>query len=164
MRNGKVHRHIQNKRRKIMKTQDKKEGVPNCACGSRHWPKPLVVGNVMFQECPDCGRFASASATVEVDLKEKCDPVNHPKHYTSHPSGIECIQITRHMRFNLGNATKYIWRADLESRSEERCRGGLEESDLVSGRRDQVENGKPRSGDERRVVLYFLGLPFLGVG
>ena len=42
------------------------------------------------------------------------DPVNHPKHYTSHPSGVECIQITRHMGFNLGNAMKYIWRADLK--------------------------------------------------
>jgi hypothetical protein len=42
------------------------------------------------------------------------DPVNHPKHYTSHPSGIDCIQITEHMSFNLGNAIKYIWRADLK--------------------------------------------------
>lgn len=43
------------------------------------------------------------------------DQVNHPRHYTSHPSGIECIQITRHMGFNLGNAFKYIWRADLKN-------------------------------------------------
>jgi hypothetical protein len=44
------------------------------------------------------------------------DPaVNHPKHYTSHPSGIECIEVTRHMGFNLGNAMKYIWRADLKA-------------------------------------------------
>jgi hypothetical protein len=42
------------------------------------------------------------------------DPVNHPKHYTAHPSGIECIQITEHMGFSLGNAVKYIWRADLK--------------------------------------------------
>lgn len=42
------------------------------------------------------------------------DAVNHPKHYTEHPSGIECIQITEHMGFNLGNAMKYIWRADLK--------------------------------------------------
>lgn len=40
------------------------------------------------------------------------DPVNKPKHYMSHPSGVQCIQITRHMGFNLGNALKYIWRAD----------------------------------------------------
>lgn len=43
---------------------------------------------------------------------EKSDPVNHPTHYTAHPSGIECIQITEHMGFCLGNAVKYIWRAD----------------------------------------------------
>ncbi|AOK30865.1 hypothetical protein AQ611_04960 [Burkholderia singularis] len=43
------------------------------------------------------------------------DVVNHPKHYTSHPSGIECIQITQHMGFNLGNALKYIWRCDLKN-------------------------------------------------
>lgn len=42
------------------------------------------------------------------------DPVNHPKHYTQHPSGIECIQVTEHMGFCLGNAVKYIWRADLK--------------------------------------------------
>ncbi|NBS24476.1 MAG: DUF3310 domain-containing protein, partial [Altererythrobacter sp.] len=36
------------------------------------------------------------------------------KHYTQHPSGVECIQITEHMGFNLGNAVKYIWRADLK--------------------------------------------------
>jgi len=42
------------------------------------------------------------------------DPVNNPKHYTSHPSGIECIEITRHMNFNLGNAMKYVWRAGLK--------------------------------------------------
>jgi hypothetical protein len=43
------------------------------------------------------------------------DPVNHPAHYVSHPSGIECIQITEHMGFNLGNAIKYLWRADLKA-------------------------------------------------
>lgn len=40
------------------------------------------------------------------------DPVNHPIHYTVHPSGVECITITEWMGFNLGNAVKYIWRAD----------------------------------------------------
>lgn len=40
------------------------------------------------------------------------DSVNHPRHYTAHPSGVECITITRHMGFNIGNAIKYLWRAD----------------------------------------------------
>jgi len=39
------------------------------------------------------------------------DPVNRPAHYLGHPSGIECIEITEHMGFCLGNAVKYIWRA-----------------------------------------------------
>ncbi len=39
------------------------------------------------------------------------DPVNRPKHYTTHPSGVECITVTEHMNFCLGNAMKYIWRA-----------------------------------------------------
>lgn len=45
------------------------------------------------------------------------DPVNHPKHYNNSPAKcdcgrrIECIDVTRHMNFNLGNAIKYIWRA-----------------------------------------------------
>ena len=38
--------------------------------------------------------------------------VNHPKHYNSHPSGVECIDIIEHMPFNIGNAVKYVWRAD----------------------------------------------------
>ncbi len=37
------------------------------------------------------------------------DPVN-PTHYRRHPSGIECIEVTRHMNFNIGNAIKYLWR------------------------------------------------------
>lgn len=43
------------------------------------------------------------------------DLVNHPPHYTSHKSGIECIQITEHMSFLMGNAMKYLWRADLKN-------------------------------------------------
>lgn len=42
------------------------------------------------------------------------DNVSHPRHYCEHPSGIECIQITEHMGFNLGCALKYIWRCDLK--------------------------------------------------
>ena len=46
--------------------------------------------------------------------KNKNDQINHPKHYTSDPSGIECIDITRHRNFNIGNAIKYLWRAGLK--------------------------------------------------
>ena len=42
------------------------------------------------------------------------DVVNHPKHYTSNPSGIECIQVTENFNFNLGNVIKYVWRSGLK--------------------------------------------------
>lgn len=42
----------------------------------------------------------------------KHDPVNAPAHYRAHPSGIEAIEVTEHFNFCLGNAIKYIWRAD----------------------------------------------------
>lgn len=42
------------------------------------------------------------------------DMVNHPPHYNSDPSGVECIEIVRHRNFNIGNAIKYLWRAGLK--------------------------------------------------
>jgi hypothetical protein len=42
------------------------------------------------------------------------DPVEHPTHYNSHPSGIECIEVTAHCNFCIGNAIKYLWRAGLK--------------------------------------------------
>ena len=42
------------------------------------------------------------------------DSVSHPKHYTSDPSGVECLAIVRHRNFNIGNAIKYLWRAGLK--------------------------------------------------
>jgi hypothetical protein len=43
------------------------------------------------------------------------DQVYHPTHYTTDPSGVECIQITRHRNFNIGNAFKYLWRAGIKN-------------------------------------------------
>jgi hypothetical protein len=50
-----------------------------------------------------------------MDQGKTNDSVNHPKHYTSHPSGVECIQITEHYNFCVGNAMKYLWRQGLKS-------------------------------------------------
>jgi len=44
-------------------------------------------------------------------MNQEQDLVNHPPHYKSHPSGVECITITEHFNFCRGNAIKYIWRA-----------------------------------------------------
>lgn len=39
------------------------------------------------------------------------EQVDHPTHYNENPSGVECIEIIRHMPHNVGAAIKYIWRA-----------------------------------------------------
>ena len=57
------------------------------------------------------------------DREQKNDNVNHPAHYNSHPSGIECIEIARHHNFNIGNSMKYLWRAGLKSEE------GMEDTD-----------------------------------
>ena len=57
------------------------------------------------------------------DKEQKADNVNHPAHYNSHPSGIECIEIARHHNFNIGNTIKYLWRAGLKSEE------GMEDTD-----------------------------------
>jgi hypothetical protein len=51
---------------------------------------------------------------LDADRELVSDPVNQPAHYRGHASGVECITITEHMGFNLGNAVKYIWRCDLK--------------------------------------------------
>lgn len=70
------------------------------------------------------------------------DPVNHPKHYTQHPSGVECIQITRHMGFNLGNAMKYIWRADLKNGTEDLKKAVWYLQDEISKRESRQEKDR----------------------
>lgn len=78
--------------------------VPSCVY------KEAVKDEVSIREkiCADIFQKDLEESSKETDL------VNHPKHYTEHPSGIECITITEHMSFCLGNALKYIWRADLK--------------------------------------------------
>jgi hypothetical protein len=61
----------------------------------------ITYSNPPEEEVNDLARYIEKS------------PIN-PPHYKAHPSGIECIQITEHMNFCLGNAVKYIWRAGLK--------------------------------------------------
>jgi len=53
---------------------------------------------------------AIQAASDEDHSGEATDMVNHPPHYNGHPSGIECIEVTEQLPFNLGNAFKYVFR------------------------------------------------------
>lgn len=80
-------------------------------CNHCHEYDKWVKRNIYIREAP---QTLTEAIKEWVDVKEEDDVVNKPKHYTEHPSGIECIQVTEHMGFNLGNAVKYIWRCDLK--------------------------------------------------
>lgn len=43
------------------------------------------------------------------------DMVNHPKHYTSHPTGMECFDVIKGLPAEIANPIKYVWRADLKN-------------------------------------------------
>lgn len=74
------------------------------------------------------------------------DPVNHPRHYNAHPSGIECIQIVEHMSFNLGNAFKYLWRAGLKDNQTQDIQNALWYVARERGRRDRMFDRRVRPG------------------
>lgn len=95
-------------------------------------PLPLPVRRVLDQEEKEAvqermrriGEVMAGVDRAQAELDAEHDPVNHPSHYTQGPKcecgrTIECIDITRHRSFNMGNALKYIWRADLK--------GGIED-------------------------------------
>ena len=60
--------------------------------------------------CDVCEKTASINGYIPI----KAELVDHPQHYNSHPSGVECINIVRHHSFNIGSAIKYLWRAGLK--------------------------------------------------
>ena len=63
-----------------------------------------TTNNIGPWHCPDCKTspieahkegcmFAPSFEKIEIPTLAKHDPVNHPSHYTEHPSGVECIQV-----------------------------------------------------------------------
>lgn len=66
--------------------------------------------------------FKSKMTAADAHAAVPRDVVNHPPHYTSHPSGVECIDVAEHFPFNVGNAIKYLWRAGLKGDSIEDLR------------------------------------------
>lgn len=73
-----------------------RESTNNISTNEKVWTKKVIETSSDLNQ---------SSVTIN-------DPVNHPSHYTWHPSGVEVIQITEHMNFCLGNAIKYILRSD----------------------------------------------------
>ena len=79
----------------------------------------LLDDLVLFDYCNNAAK-KSGSLSVGYFLKvfkllndapaTQADMVNHPPHYKD-ASGIECIEVTKHMQFCGGNCFKYLYRA-----------------------------------------------------
>jgi hypothetical protein len=76
-----------------------------------------VMETIQIGAAPKFANPPEAEVNDLARYKEK-SAIN-PAHYRAHPSGVECIQITEHMGFCLGNAIKYIWRADMKGGKED---------------------------------------------
>ena len=86
-----------------------------------------IAGNSKKKEDAELNKIYNLEGFVKLENKEcvipeelnkmkspQFDPITKPKHYNSHPSGIECIEITQHHDYCTGNAIKYLWRQGLK--------------------------------------------------
>lgn len=79
--------------------------------------------------------------------------VDHPSHYCSSKATcshcgrrIECIDVTRHMDFNIGNAFKYLWRYKEKN-------GSIDLKKAVWYIRDQIFIEEEKEEQEKRNAL-----------
>lgn len=71
------------------------------------------------------------------------DNINSPKHYTSHPSGVECIQIVEQYPYNIATAMAYLWRCeDKHSDPEEDIRKAIWHLEREIFKRKKATNKK----------------------
>lgn len=90
-------------------------------CYSDHYPSTKRPEGYNVVHLPDDidsdGAITEYLAFMnDTPLVREHDPVDHPKHYTSHPSGIEPIEITRYEDFLTGNVIKYVMRHRYKNR------------------------------------------------
>ncbi len=111
-----MHTRAVRKAKCIRGSSDLSEGVIYDIYPMDIWNGGCMVGVVGIKPPISEGFFANRFVDVVEDFSTPpaADPVNHPAYYTNHPSGVEAITVTEHMGFCLGNAMKYIWRADLK--------------------------------------------------
>lgn len=106
--------------------------------------KPAIAKPLAAIPIDESLQFKTFEATVDqvsfaIDAQPQHDPVNNPQHYTSHPSGISCIQVVEHMNFCIGNAIKYLWRADLKNDAIEDLKKARWYIDREISRREKAE-------------------------
>lgn len=88
------------------------DGV-NLEIGPADNPSGWVLSVCTIEDLMEDPNITETTPTSDTET----DMVNSPPHYKAHASGVECITVTEHMSFCLGNAVKYIWRADEKGKT-----------------------------------------------
>lgn len=142
--------------------------LPCCKCGSEAIGYDYAISGSEFRngvKCRhrDCQSVEGAktpeaaheawNAIQREDLDEQpdaaTDMVNHPPHYTGHPSGVECIEVAEHLPFCLGNAFKYLFRRDAKGNPLE----NIEKAIWYVNRHNETYPEKTALPDEARHAL-----------
>jgi hypothetical protein len=97
-------------------------GIPDCSKGLHDYPSTNSLVNNGHASYATLGTPSQGipPKTYSEAYKQEVDNVNHPPHYNNSPAycccgrRIECIDVTRHYSFNIGNAIKYLWRCELK--------------------------------------------------
>ena len=91
------------------------------------FPGPKALAQHYHHACWQTGWYTGIEPKGEWPIAEPDipDPVNNPSHYRWLPNGIEVIDITETLNFCLGNAIKYILRADHKGKPEEDLRKSI---------------------------------------
>lgn len=84
-----------------------------------------------------------------VKYQNEYDVVSKPKHYNTDDSGVQCIELTRHMSFNYGNMLKYVWRIGKKDDSKQEIEKALWYLN------DAIENGIPVFNDQQSQSVEF---------
>lgn len=83
-------------------------------CGQPHYHvDPAYCGTECFDDDDfdhDSVQLAACESVGRAD--QPFDIVQRPKHYNSHPSGIESIEIKRHLSSDWSDAFKYVFRTE----------------------------------------------------
>ncbi len=86
-----------------------------CVCGHNKLEHQDDTHIGYYQGCKQCTCRGFRFIKQELEDNQDVNMVNHPPHYTQHPSGIECIEIIQWFSANIAAAVKYLWRAGLKT-------------------------------------------------
>lgn len=77
-----------------------------------HQQQATTLYEITPEELEDVsvGERAAPRSGAAMGVAPITERIDHPAHYGSHPSGVECITIVEAMGFCIGNAIKYLFR------------------------------------------------------